>query len=500
MRAAKRLPRFCFAFLLVLASVSSAFAAPITRADVFKTLKVDEISADYVVLVDTSGSMKGRWPTVKKNVATFLAAMAPADHLSLVTFDSAPAIRYSGAVSSSGLAAAQLPKTPTGAKTDLGAAIEYGLRELSRPDASPVQTILLITDGKHDAPGGSSYPRTTGAAWTRLRETAAKALNGRTIRAYALGLGGNTDAAVLKTVYPDAAIVALPDSQLPGYLERVKEETRIAKAQQVLGADLNGVVKATWSVPTLDLNKGRGEAKLTLVSTAKYVPLAVSGLKASISGLAGTAAGLPDSVTLAPGESQTYAVKLTWLPPQEMRIGTRQVERAGKIALVGQTTSPWTDVLNRDLGLQFAPKLASEGGSFRAKGTIGFSAVTFALLVALIVGAAALVWALFQATRPSLGQGGGTLLITGESGRHEVRLQGKRMRIGPGKPIDLPGSGFVTGKRRKRSGGPGKELLVQVKYKGTDGKPQAASLAGGDDKTLSGVRFKYQTEMNSRRR
>ena len=41
-----------------LARVGSASAA-VTRADVFKALNVDQVPADYVVVVDTSSSMQG---------------------------------------------------------------------------------------------------------------------------------------------------------------------------------------------------------------------------------------------------------------------------------------------------------------------------------------------------------------------------------------------------------------------------------------------------------
>lgn len=444
------------AFALTLAAVVPAAAvdAPVQREQVLKILAVDDLSADYIVLLDTSGSMKDRWPSVRASLATFLSAMAPADHLSLITFDSVPAIRYSGPVGDSAAAVGQLPASPTGAKTDLGAAIEYGLQEAGRPDASQVQTILMVTDGLQDAPRGSAYPSTTGAAWDGLRAGADAGRSTHTVRAYALGLGGATDAAVLKSVYADAAIVALPDDQLPAYLERVKEETRIAKARQLLTTDLGGTVVATWSISEFDLDDGRADVQLTLASTTAYIPLTISSLAASVTGLTGTVSGLPDDIVLQPGETQTHDVTLTWIPPQEARIGRREITRDGSLQLEGSITTPWSDVLTSDLGLPYAPSLAQQAGDFAAHGMVGFSALALAALLGLLALVVAAL-ALYRRSRvPSLrGVLEVTERVSGRSVVSNLALNGKKGVYASGDPRagSLAGRVEVSARRVKPS-------------------------------------------------
>jgi hypothetical protein len=116
------------AVLVGFAPNASASADGPTRQEIFQTLNVDEVPADYVVLVDTSGSMNdgGLYGDVRGTLATFFAGLTPADHLAVYTFDDFPTPRYLGPASNPGRALASLPprpRPPSSGNTDIGAAL-----------------------------------------------------------------------------------------------------------------------------------------------------------------------------------------------------------------------------------------------------------------------------------------------------------------------------------------------------------------------------------------
>ena len=157
---------------LLIAVLSQAPAiADTSREEVLAAIGVNRERADVTVMVDTSASMEGEghYGQVAEALRPLLAALAPHDHLSLLTFDAVPALRFSGAAGGSPDAAlAQLPPRATGPATDVGAVLAAALAEMERPDANVIRTTVLVTDGRHEPPPGSAYPGREGAGWTGL--------------------------------------------------------------------------------------------------------------------------------------------------------------------------------------------------------------------------------------------------------------------------------------------------------------------------------------------
>ncbi len=156
------------------AQPAPASGRPAELAEVLQGLRVDTVPADYVLLIDTSRSMDqaGLYGPVRRSLRTLLDALDPSDHVSLITFDAHPTLRYSGTATAESGPLQRLPAAATGASTDIGAAIGAGLRELERPDAQKVGTMLLFTDGKHKPPAGSPYSGSGGSAWRDLADRA----------------------------------------------------------------------------------------------------------------------------------------------------------------------------------------------------------------------------------------------------------------------------------------------------------------------------------------
>src|SRR6266545_2984088 len=117
------------------AQPAPASGRPAELAEVLQGLRVDTVPADYVLLIDTSRSMDqaGLYGPVRRSLRTLLDALDSSDHVSLITFDAHPTLRYSGTATAESGPLQRLPAAATGASTDIGAAIGAGLRELERP-------------------------------------------------------------------------------------------------------------------------------------------------------------------------------------------------------------------------------------------------------------------------------------------------------------------------------------------------------------------------------
>jgi hypothetical protein len=477
---------------------TAALAAPaqVTLPDVERALNVDAVPVDYVVVVDTSGSMQssGLYPQVQRALGSFLKGLKPTDHLSLLTFDSATTLRYTGAVGSNPLAALnQLPPTATGQKTDIGSGVEAGVAELERPDANAVGAIVLMTDGLVDTGAGSLYASAAAPAWDALRARAAKIATRHQIASYALALQPTTDAALLKKVIPSTLVVAIPSNQVGPYLSRVVAELTRQKTIQALRPELAKTVTATWSgdLSHLDLSRGSAVARVSIRSSYKNVPVTISGLTATPAGDVGaTVTGLPASIDLKPGQIRTFPVQLKFPTVGGFALGERSVTRAGSIVLSGVVSSPWQQVITSDLGLPFTPKLASAPTTLTGHGNMGWSWSTlgaFPLGLLLLV---LLVIAVRRARMPRL-VGSMELLHEGQV-VSEFQLGGKAVKFGRG-PRSVPGqplTGSVTALRRKDEFDGSLETGVNIDAK-SNGAASRGRLFNGDSLEVGSITITY---------
>ena len=137
---------------------------PASIDELFALFGVDAVPADFVVVVDTSGSMsQGEnppYPAVLGAYQSLVDSIPDGDNLSVLTFDSSPNLAFQGEISSESReqAKAALPAEARGQATDIGSAIDATLRRLERADASDVQLVLFLTDGQHQPAAGSAYP------------------------------------------------------------------------------------------------------------------------------------------------------------------------------------------------------------------------------------------------------------------------------------------------------------------------------------------------------
>jgi hypothetical protein len=467
--------------------------------EVLEALHVEATPADMVVLVDTSKSMRsgGSYRNVRSALRPLLAALPPGDHLSLLTFDATPTLRFSGQVGRSpGSVLDRLPPQPNGQFTDIGSAIDAALRELQRPGASRTGVLVLITDGRHQPPPGSAFPPTgNSAAWTALRRRADRLAEERLLAAYALALGPDTDAALLKRAFPDTLVLALPSGQLGRYLQGVQVRIRLDKARSLLTGERDAV-DVHWPTKPLDLASATTDVEVVLSSTARHVPLELTDLALrSSGGMDVRAAGLPARLLLRPGERRTVTLRLSRSRASGFAVVRRSLHRRANLQLTASVLTPWSQVLAGDLGLALRPSLRGDAVEAQASDTVGVGYPLLALTVLaaclLSLTAARFVVAV---RRPSL-RGSLTVVPPGLPPQR-LKLTGRKVRLGqrPGTRLPIPGIGAIRGRRIRDRRHRRRDVDLLISYSASAGgrRRHRAVCPPNSTAVVDGTTFSYQ--------
>ncbi|MCL8014248.1 vWA domain-containing protein [Streptomyces sp. AS02] len=481
------------AILPVTAAPATAAGTAPTRDEIYREIGVADQPVDYVILVDTSGSMaaKGRYSTVRSTLRTFLDGLSPADHVALVTFDDRPEERYIGSAGDAAKIVSRLPAKPdpTGG-TDIGAALDRALRELERTDAADIASVVLLTDGKHDPPRGSDYPKSSGTSWDKLRKRA-EALGERTeLVGYALPLGsGATGANLLGKVVEDA-VVLRPDGiqDLGAYLERAGDSTRARSAAQLLATDRRKGVTVSWTdTGVRDLTDGSATASVTFRSATRHVPLTVSGVRISADGVPVDVTGMPGRLTLKPGESRAYTVRLDGGPRAGGLPYRRTEDGEAALRVSGEVSAPWQRALAPEVDLKTPDEVGVTGDPLQVRAQVGsayFLPTVFSALAAALV----LGWLWWRSVnRPRL-QGVLTAVpVFGEEIPDRIALSGRRVGFRP----RGGGQGTVHGRRRRTADGPRVDLLIRYTPGGASGRPDQVICGPGGQVVLGGLSFTH---------
>lgn len=479
------------------APTASADATP-SRAEIYTALNLDDQPADHVVLVDTSGSMAddGRYDTVRTTLRPFLDGLSTEDHVALFTFDSRPEPRYIGSAGDTDEILSTLPDEPSPAGgTDIGAALDRALGELDRGGAAEVASVVLLTDGEHSPSDGSPYPEATGAPWTELRERAAAlGERGTELDGYALPLGsGATGAELLGDVIEDSTVLR-PDGieDLGAYLERAGDGVRVRKAGLLLAEDEGKGITATWADRRRrDVTDGTNAASVTLTSTTRHVPLTVKDLGLSVEGEPLRVSGLPSTLSLAPGESRTFDVRLRGtlsdgpLPYRRDRATDARLQMSGRVA------SDWERALAPDVKLQVPREVRFTGAALPLTATVG-SAVLLPAVIGGLVAVLVIAWLRWRRLhRPRLR---GELVLSPVYGGQlpdRIPLSGRRVEL---RPQVIGGRGSVHGRRRSTEQGARIDLLIRYTPDGSAGRQSDATCLPDGQVVVNGVSFSYRSE------
>ena len=305
--------------LLTSAALSGAAAQtgdPQTLDDLFDLFGVSDVPADFVIVIDTSGSMsEGPNPPylgVLQAYRSLIDAIPNGDAVSVVTFDSDPNLVFQGPLDAKSRVAAKaaLPESATGAHTDIGAALDATLRRLERADSSDVETVIFLTDGVHDPPEGSAFPEKSGPAWEELRARAQRVAQTHDLLVLGIGVASGTDIGLLRTVFANPEINSLPPDQLPAFFAEAIRRSRLARLRLLVDRELeHGVrVRSTATAPLAPSI----ESDIALTSNFTKLPVTVdvSGVKVTDrngTSVPATVVG-PESVRLGPGETARLSI------------------------------------------------------------------------------------------------------------------------------------------------------------------------------------------------
>lgn len=436
-----------FLGLLGVSLAAPATAQAATGVDqVVAALGLASEPADYVILVDTSGSMKagGRYATVRSDLGKLVAGLDSDDRVSMLTFDTTVVPRFRGVVGRNPNAVvATLPALASGKHTDIGAAIAAGLSELEKPDTHRLAALILITDGNLDAPG-SKYEQVSSAAWKQLKTRAAELGKAHQVAAYAVSLQTTTDAGLLKKVLPQATEVAA--SQVGVRFAQVGNDLVRLQAAEALKNELSQPIVVNWKgdLGAALANGTTADVQLEFASPYPHVPVELSDIRAQASpGLQVQLSGLPATIKLKPNGRVTVPARVTV---------TGSGGSDAVVKLTATASSSWQKALTDGLGLGFAPSL---------KGSAPVPAAPIKLpptLLPTIAGVAAPLIGLVLfglLVRALLVPSMSGLLTVQRNGRElaDIVLEGRRMKLSvPEAVTELSGlSGSVAGARAGRS-------------------------------------------------
>lgn len=440
-------------------------AAQDRRGEVEALFRGVSVRADFIVVLDASGSMKPLVAEVRRALPELVRQLPEGDHLSVLRFaeradeylpdrDIRESERRALAEEVGRLA------EPTGQRTDLGAGIERTLKEVNRPGFGDIQIVFFITDFCHEPPDGSPYRGAViggGPCRTlnvdRLAETARRTLEGHKVRVIALALPGTNAEGyeALRRVFPNTYRVDITLSNLGAYFDRFKREIALEKAG-VLAQEEVRHATVTVEVPTREFElKGGDSAEVTIRASHSMSHLSASlaldrvDFTASSPDLAFELT--PSTLAAKPGETVEWRGRLT-LKPQPDRVEKERTLRfEGTLAVRVSATAEPREAL---LQLNVEPRLpaADATATLRTATKVGWTMTALVLLFGGIGLAAVVVLGLLtcmlRRARPA--HLSGTLRVTHRVGADERVLATKSLNQVRLKDLTL-GSGQNCGLR-----------------------------------------------------
>ncbi|MFI7131126.1 hypothetical protein ACIBQ1_35945 [Nonomuraea sp. NPDC050153] len=493
------------ALMLVAWPLSAPAAADPEPTALYKALDLKEHPADYIVLLDTSGTMGSRQEDVKDQLKGLLKAKGEQDGVTLVRFDRRP---YHRSVLETDKDVDALP-TPSGEYTDIGRALEWVVRYL-RDHPSRLTAVMLVSDGIQEPAPGSPYGSANGPAWVKLRDQAAE-LKPQPLL-YTFPLGGadvrRHQDEIVERVFPENAQILDPRQSRSARkdLSVVRDDSLRAEARRRVAADLKRGVAATWKQPDVRLDPAQGTGTLTLDvrSRTEALPLELGAVEVVVSDGKERVTGrstLPSPIRIEPGRSVAVPIELSWARPPLVRVQPVALDLSRTVQVSATVQTPWEGDLGL-LGLSYGKRnittdAARVTGSYQG-GPSWWAAALLAVLLGLLL--LPLLW-WRRAVKHRLPKMAGVLwsayVKDAEDAWDErmlgpVQLGGRRVvhtsELAP--VLDLPG-GSVQGSVDVRAAPGG--IKITYAPEGSAGRSDTATCPLGRKVMINGVEFIYKT-------
>ncbi|WP_328912107.1 MULTISPECIES: vWA domain-containing protein [unclassified Streptomyces] len=453
-------------------------------------------SANYAVLIDTSGSMEtsGYYARVLQVLPRFLSSLTPQDQVCLITFSTGADVCDLVSPSQAQQKVQALPRHATGGASDFGRGFESALDGLRR-GGTATSGVLLLSDAELNAPDDPEYKTFGSPGWARLRQEAGSLPGSQSLTGYGVPFGKGGDVQdVLAKVLPHVQMLDPTTDDLSSVLDKARDDTRVRQAKKAVVADAGKGVAVSWpgTDPGTPLVAG-SVLHLRLTATTVSLPVRLSGLR--LNGLPDgvhLTQPLPDRADLPAGQHKDYALTVASVDGSRSGWTSGQESTTGKLSVDGVVSTPLAADVKTYLGGQ-STQLADRpaGDPLAVTGTVRKSLDIVRWLVAvvgfvLVVGLAIAFW---RRSHPSMT---GMLVAEGVTGaRVEIPLQGETETNRDLSALFERGSAKV--RVRSAPGWPGSRpplrLLCQV-----NGQPAREATCRPDDRVLlCGIDFQYHS-------
>ena len=243
---------------------ANSFPAPM----LCERARLDTLRASYLLLVDESGSMRGRWPAVKAALAEFVSAIADGDQLEVRTFAGTVRTLIPPTPASDPTRAnwqarlAGLPD-PAGANTDLGLAAASVNEALRSAPTDRLYFVFLLTDGQHDPPApvsASGFPGSWSPTWQKLSGEAQTLTSARPASVSLLRLSETADRSMLARVFEGLVVTdAIGPDALRAWFTDARRSVAVRKLRLAIDQELK---RPAWTIDAEDLDVLSGRQRL----------------------------------------------------------------------------------------------------------------------------------------------------------------------------------------------------------------------------------------------
>jgi len=344
---------------------------PRTIPELEQAFGIANIHSDFVVVIDTSGSMSSGpdplYPKVRTAFEGLVDQLPEGDHLSVVTFDNFPTTRFNEPlVGAARQRAKDLPRDARGQNTDIGAALFSTLDRLERPDANRIQTVIFLTDGNHEPPPFSEFVQPGNDSWQRMQQRAAALDSSHSLQVRALALTdqGKAGAELVGQVFPRTEVARLDPAQLGDYLAGQVVKARLQVLATAVDDEVrSGTVKAT--VTSDGKLSNEVPAKVRLSSSLAHLGVDVDLQRISATDNAGkpvriAIVGGSRTIHLPPAGTNSFRALLKPALASDPLVPMPPLEREEidvQLDLAGTATAQPADLIRQALGVDPALKV-----------------------------------------------------------------------------------------------------------------------------------------------
>jgi hypothetical protein len=370
-----------------------AFAAANSNfTPLYKLYNIKEVKTHYVIVVDTSLSMKPIFSTVRESLLKFSSFLSPQDSLTFITFANQPHKIYARQFNKKALNKVLPPgPDPKGTHTDIGAAFKEAIASFK--PKQEINVLIFITDGLNDPPPQSHFQQPE--VWQKLKEEVQK-LNLKHLSVFGLGLNQQTDVAQLQKVFPQPQLMTGSPKQLNQYFQRLKTAIKQEKLKAKVEKELKtGQVKfKVKQVKTVN----RSQAQLTLAAKSSYqkltTKLSLQQLKLEVNKAKPTKVTvIPVNAEIKPGEAKSFLVKINFAPAKQPLAPLKNKVYLGHFRFKVKETVAYQRLLTK-LGFKL-PQTDTVNLSFKLTRQVGYSYLAILAAFSFLLIAALAGWRLF---------------------------------------------------------------------------------------------------------